>query len=205
LLPASGPALRFRNFHSAFWLDKGEIVGTVYTSIKERKSDRGNTMIASETVLFAIRGALKLGMQARAAYVDATRRRALVLPILDFQFTSDVTAATSFFLANLPEEPEQLVALVHKAQRAQPFTPEEEVQLLEYHSLHKFTPRDTDKGHAIAADGSVFEAGSLNALVAIRQWERGGDPNPSTLNGRARYRLGPGPRHQGLPGGIGHG
>ncbi len=138
-------------------------------------------MIASETVLFAIRGALKLGMQARAAYVDATRRRALVLPILDFQFTSDVTAATSFFLANLPEEPEQLVALVHKAQRAQPFTPEEEVQLLEYHSLHKFTPRDTDKGHAIAADGSVFEAGSLNALVAIRQWERGGDPNPSTL------------------------
>ena len=47
-------------------------------------------MIASETVLFAIRGALKLGMQARAAYVDATRRRALVLPILDFQFTSTV-------------------------------------------------------------------------------------------------------------------
>ena len=38
----------------------------------------------SDIVIFAIRSALKLGEQARAAYVDSTRQRALVLPLPDF-------------------------------------------------------------------------------------------------------------------------
>ena len=40
-------------------------------------------MAAAEIVLFAIQGALKLGTESRAAYVDATRRRDLVLPLPD--------------------------------------------------------------------------------------------------------------------------
>ena len=38
----------------------------------------------AELIMFAIRSAIKLGQQSREAYVDATRRTALVLPLPSF-------------------------------------------------------------------------------------------------------------------------
>jgi len=35
-------------------------------------------------ILFAIQSAIRLGQQARQAYVDSTRKRALVLPLPNF-------------------------------------------------------------------------------------------------------------------------
>ncbi|MGD9038214.1 MAG: hypothetical protein PVH82_01165, partial [Desulfobacteraceae bacterium] len=54
-------------------------------------------MASSDLILFAIQSALRLGVQARAAYVDATRRRALILPLPNYQAKSDVYDAVEYF------------------------------------------------------------------------------------------------------------
>ena len=54
-------------------------------------------MASSDLILFAIQTALRLGVQARAAYVDATRRRSLILPLPNYQAKSDVYDALEYF------------------------------------------------------------------------------------------------------------
>lgn len=138
-------------------------------------------MVASETVLVAMRGALKLGQQARAAYVDSTRRRALVLPLPDFEMTSDTVVATTFYLNNPPAGPAQLIALMGKVEAGDALSVAEQEQLLDYYNDEQLAAFKSDTGFATAQDGSTVSTASLNALVEIRQWQRGGDPNPSTL------------------------
>ena len=65
-------------------------------------------MVSPDVILFAIQGALKLGMQARAAYVDATERRDLVFPLPDFKPGDNANAAMSFFRQQNITEPEGL-------------------------------------------------------------------------------------------------
>ena len=54
-------------------------------------------MVSSDLILFAIQSALKLGVQARAAYVDATSRRSLLLPLPNYQAKSNVHDAVEYF------------------------------------------------------------------------------------------------------------
>lgn len=132
----------------------------------------------SDIVLFAIRGALKLGQQARAAYVDSTRGRALVLPLPDFEPEGSFVGAVNFFRELTVEAPPQLVALVAKMLRNEVFTHTEEQLLIDYQNdiLLRAFP-----GTHRTADGSPLSEVSLDALVEIRQWQRGSDPNPTTL------------------------
>lgn len=132
----------------------------------------------ADIVLFAIRGALKLGQQARAAYVDSTRRRALVLPLPDFVPENSFVGAVNFFRELAVEGPPQLVELVAKMNRNEAFTETEEQLLIEYQNdilLRAFPDRSR------TVDGSSISEDSIDALVEIRQWQRGSDPDPTTL------------------------
>jgi hypothetical protein len=139
-------------------------------------------MASADILLFAIQGAVKLGFQARAAFVDSTRNRELTLPLPNFSRSASASAAANHFRNRpaAPTDPGQLRELVRKLQQDVVLTQEEQKLLMLYHeddvlrSLGKeqMTP---------ASDGSRVTGASLNALVTIRQWARGGEPNPSAL------------------------
>jgi hypothetical protein len=58
-----------------------------------------STMITDSAalVLFAIRSSVRLGHEARQAYVDATRRRHLSLPLPNFFSSSNAADAFQYF------------------------------------------------------------------------------------------------------------
>lgn len=138
-------------------------------------------MASPDIVLFAIQGALKLGLQARAAYVDSTRNRELALPLPDFEPSPSPAAAAHHFLQrDEPTEPPQLRDLVRKLKRNQALTAEESKLLMLYHEDDVLKSLAAG-GSTRAQDGSTVPASALSALVTIRQWERGGEPDPSAL------------------------
>jgi len=135
----------------------------------------------ADLILIAIRGALHVGNQARVAYVNSTKRRALVLPLPNFDPSPDFGAAVDFFDESHYDKPPQLVGLIDKIRLNEPFTAQEEQQLIEYHSdeLARLLFRNED--HVDLADGTSVGRDAVNALVTITQWRRGADPNPSVL------------------------
>lgn len=71
----------------------------------------------AELIMFAIRSAIKLGQQSRSAYVDATRRRELVLPLPDFPTAITVDSAGGYFIGEgvrHVRRPSRLADLVDK-------------------------------------------------------------------------------------------
>lgn len=138
-------------------------------------------MASPDIVLFAIQGALKLGLQARAAYIDSTRNRELVLPLPNFEPSPSPAAAAHHFLQRSdPTEPAQLRDLVRKLKRNEALTPDESKLLMRYHEDDVLKTL-AGSGSTLAKDGSPVPGGALSALVTIRQWQRGGEPDPSAL------------------------
>src|SRR5262245_35698694 len=130
-------------------------------------------------VMFAIRSAIKLAQQSRAAYVDSTRARALALPLPDFAPAPDAVSAANYFagpgVAHIAGMP-QLRALLALSAR----TLEQDEELKAFHD-ECFLLDLAQQGIKPSADGSLFDAAQLNALVTVRQWRRGADPHPSVV------------------------
>jgi hypothetical protein len=129
-------------------------------------------MASPDLILSAIHGAMKLGAQARTAYVDATRNRELVLPLPDFNPDPAPLAAVLFFSSRTVAEPPRLVALIA---RADSLNEAEQQELVRYHHEALLI----DLPICEAKDGSRVGASALDALVRVRQWQR--EPNPSLL------------------------
>src|ERR1051326_9189163 len=136
-------------------------------------------------VLFAIRSALKLGQQLRLAYVDNTRRRELLLPLPNFFSSPDIVSATNYFAG--PGERHvavsaRLAALLEKQKApGQSLTTGEESELRAFHSEFFNVDLALNGRLGEASDGSSLSADALNALITIRQWRRGTDPNPPVV------------------------
>lgn len=145
---------------------------------------------SAQVVLFGIRSAIRLGQQARAAYVDNTRGRALTLPLPDFTLTVDTASAIGHFQIRIEQgagvDPEiRRIVAKTRARLRDPAAPAlteiekdelllafNEERLLEADSRGDYTPLD---------DGSYFDNRALSALVTIRQWQRGKEHYPSAL------------------------
>ena len=139
-------------------------------------------MIAPSIVLFAIQSAIKLGAQSREAYVDATRQRELLLPLPNFKPSPGVGAALSYFSEERPKitGPQRLLELLDKVKAKAKLKKSEQDELVTFHfECLLLNARGTEA--IIAKDGSRITDDGVNALVSIRQWRRGSDPNPSTL------------------------
>ncbi len=135
-------------------------------------------------VMFAIRSAVKLGQQSRAAYVDATRRRELVLPLPGFPATITVDDAGGYFLgegARHVAARSRLAELVARWKGRDPLSPDEQRELMTLRR-EAFVADLAEAGvPVVAADASVVAPEDLNALLAVRQWARRDDPTPSAL------------------------
>ncbi|MBI3849412.1 MAG: hypothetical protein HY298_03830 [Verrucomicrobia bacterium] len=140
---------------------------------------------AAALVLFAIRSSIKLGQQMRQAYVDSTKNRELVLPLPNFFSEINIVSAANYFdvkgQAYLADRP-KLAALLQKRKTAgKTLTAEEEAEVCTYHIEFENLDRAKRDGLGVGGDGSTLNARDLNALITIRQWQRGDNPNPSTL------------------------
>ena len=141
-------------------------------------------MAAPELVLLGIKGSLKIGTQIRAAYVDATRGRALVLPLPDFDPEPDKNIARTYFKrrADVIFEPTELVSLVQKIKQGATLSDAENDSLLIYYREHQFIDYVLNGNEVrVTTDGAVFSGDGLTEVLRIRQWQRGAEPHPSTL------------------------
>jgi hypothetical protein len=138
----------------------------------------------AELIMFAIRSALKLAQQSREAYVDATRRRELTLPLPNFPTAITVDDAGGYFIgAGAPhvQKPSRLADLVDKWKAHATLGPEEEQELMELR--REFFLQDlAGAGLPVtASDASVVSPEDIRILLAVRQWGKGADPTPSVL------------------------
>jgi len=140
---------------------------------------------AAALVLFAIRSSIKLGLQMRQAYVDSTKRRELVLPLPNFFSTPDIISAVNYFdgpgKVHLAQSP-RLGELLQKSKTSGKDL--EGDDLAEVLTCHKefFNLDLAAKGKlGNADDGTTLNGPEFLALITVRQWQRGTDPNPSTL------------------------
>src|SRR5881394_1103593 len=141
---------------------------------------------SAAVVLFAIRSALKLGRQLQVAYVDNTKRRELVLPLPNFFSSPDIVSAANYFAGPGGRHiaaSARLAAILHKQKQPGELLNEaEQAELCAFHT--EFFNLDLAQSGRLgqASDGSSLSADELNALVTIRQWQRGTDPNPPVLH-----------------------
>ena len=138
----------------------------------------------AELIMFAIRSAIKLGQQSREAYVDATRRRELVLPLPNFPKVTTVDDAGGYFIgAGAPrvQKPSRLAELVEKWKARTKLSADEEKELMALR-CEIFVQDLADAGLPVTAnDASVISPEDLKTLLAVRQWGKGADPTPSVL------------------------
>ncbi len=147
-------------------------------------------MASPDLILFAIQAALRLGVQARAAYVDATRRRSLILPLPNYQSKSDVYDALEYFRdhgkRHIPESKlledlrNQLEQTDTITQIVKSLTEEQKTDLVVLHS--DFATLDfIEKGFEFEETPDGFVPEDLINILRIRQWRKGNDPHPTLL------------------------
>lgn len=135
-------------------------------------------------VLFAIRSAVRLSHQLRLAYIDSTKRRDLILPLPNFNSVTDVTSAANFFEVLRPDymqkAPRVKLLLEKRKKPGQELTADETGELLILHTEYfnlDLAEQDPDSAQA----GAVLTAAEFDALLTVRQWQRGTDPNPPVI------------------------
>jgi hypothetical protein len=155
-----------------------------------RQPQQECAMASSDLILFAIQTALRLGVQARAAYVDATRRRSLILPLPNYQAKSDVYDALEYFKESgkrhIPESKpledlhDQLEQTDTITQIVNTLTEEQKTELMVLHS--DFATLDfIEKGFEFEKTSDEFIPEDLINVLRIRQWRKGNDPHPTLL------------------------
>ncbi|MBN9694033.1 MAG: hypothetical protein J0M24_27645 [Verrucomicrobia bacterium] len=148
-------------------------------------------------LMLAIRSGLKLSGQIRLAYVDATKRRELVLPLPNFETKTDWREARDFFTMDgfgpkflegyvrvqtgtvVPGNP-RLKTLVTRAV-ANGLNDSEKGELAELHTQYACLLTAEEQGQTWS-DGRPADPDELSALLSVRQWQnRRNDPNPPAL------------------------
>lgn len=140
---------------------------------------------AATIVLFAIRSSIKLGQQLRQAYVDSTKGREMVLPLPNFFSEINIVSAANYFAAGgraYVAANARLADLLRKRTTAgQSLTDDEEAEVFSNYLECDYLDRAKSGKLDPSSDGVRLNADELEALFAIRQWQRGANPNPSVL------------------------
>ena len=140
---------------------------------------------SASLVIFAIRAGLKLAQESKEAYVDATKRHEVVLPLPNFDTTPSDLDAFYFFTGegrDYIELSKRLKELMEKRNTQTKWTDEEKKEAVAFY--REFYPLYSTKAGKVPTlqDGTRLTAEQLNAVITIRQWRPGHDPNPSVLH-----------------------
>lgn len=142
---------------------------------------------SAAVVIFAIRSALRLGEQIRKSYIDATKRRDLVLPLPRFFQEIDTNDRAQWFHSGEGNEflaqSDQLKEMIGRFGENQPLTDSDKAALKEFYTEFRtifiarsgLPPADLDDVR------HGFREEEIIAWVTVRQWTKGSDPNPTTL------------------------
>jgi len=136
-----------------------------------------------DLILFAIQGALRLGLEARQACVDATRNRALVLPLPDFDPACDLLTALTHFAQNPADvgKSTRLVALIDKYHSDGALLPEEEGQVIAYFQEIRLLDGNTWTESKSTPEGTFLTRDFVTGMVTVRQWAREGEGGVTPL------------------------
>jgi len=144
-------------------------------------------MVASaELILFAIRAGVRLGAEARRAYVDHTRQRELTLPLPHVNLAPDLTSAITWFSDEgeryLDEVP-RLRALHEYVTRSgvTPDLDEKSEYMALYDELQRVEVLRLGGEPLVLAGGGALDFGAVLALVRLKQFEKGDPREPRTL------------------------
>ncbi len=147
-------------------------------------------------MLFAIRSTVKLGRQARIAYVDSTRRREIVLPLSNFFNSSGYMDALGYFRDSKFGKPyveggsidgqEYEGSEVLQNLLATPPDDLKKEDKKELETLHvKYVNIDRAREGRLSwekGDDPIISTEEFEALFSISQWRSGADPTHSTLH-----------------------
>jgi hypothetical protein len=141
-------------------------------------------MIHAEMIMLAIRAGIKLGGVARQAYVASTRQGELMLPLPESFYQPDLATAENFFSkghggSQYLVEGSRLADLYHRAfvldDQNNKLTFQEEAELVEI--CREYLARNNtfggQGGNVHLADGATIDLESWNALLTVRQFDRG--------------------------------
>jgi hypothetical protein len=144
-------------------------------------------MGTAELIIFAIQAAIRLAEAARRALVDSTRRQALTLPLPDFPAVIDANSAADFYKSDgstfnvAGSDIQKWTDLVFSGQSLPEAAERDFVaRYLNDRALLIFRKGSTTAFRS-AEDLGGIAATQWTALLEVRQWRKGGDPNPSTL------------------------
>ena len=143
-------------------------------------------MLSAEVILYAIRAGIRLGQEARQAFIDGTKRRMLVLPLPKVDFGPNVDAAWRFFQNEgkgfVTAENPRLIYLHQRATDRKLTDAEKE----EYLALRSFFDAilSARRNSTLVElqDNQRIGADELTALVTLKQWEKDDPDNPKTLH-----------------------
>ena len=135
----------------------------------------------AELILFAIRTLVRLGGQARAAYVDVARARDVVLPLPDFRTTPRPHDAVEYFERGGGSRRRARFPRVGELLGREALTDVEQRELLTFYV--DCLLEDRLASGVPMSDGGVdgLDTHAWTALLTIRQWRPGADPQPTLL------------------------
>jgi len=130
----------------------------------------------ASVILFGIQSAIRLGQQARQAYVDSTRNRALVLPLPNFNPEPNSGSALIHYgdqpQGEIPVPIREAVAKSRANPQNPGLTEEESRMVLDYYNEYLLMRRKTWESIVPSPEGSFLTRESVAAAVKIRRWER---------------------------------
>ncbi len=136
-------------------------------------------MASVDVILFAAESIAKLGSQVKKSFVDGVKREELVLPLPRLPKTTSYETAVRFFQrggSEFADENPRIQKLLSNHSNGV-ITDEEKEELVLFDQEYK--------GIQAAENGAYVDNGvnvdEFRSLMTIRQWKRGNDPNPSTL------------------------
>jgi hypothetical protein len=143
----------------------------------------------AELVLLGIQAAIRINAQYRKGFADSVRNSAITVPLPNFNPAPDLATALTFYLAGDGAEFKnsnlRVKALCAKAQSTGPlsFTPAENAELMALYREH-FALVQARNGTLVgtdAANPALFSNRDIVAMLQIRQWRQGQEPNPNML------------------------
>lgn len=138
-------------------------------------------MVTTDIVMFAIRGAMRLSSTARRAYVDATKQRAITLPLPRVNMNPTAASAELFFRREGQSFMAEHAVLADLHARYETLTPEEDRHFVGIYVEYRALDVARRTSQPVEWDGAQIPAHEFESLLTVRNWADGDEGQPKIL------------------------